>query len=325
MRLKERWTRTREKDDATEKREGADGIGRDISVRLVGRELQGDLSPMLERGRKKKTDPCLSVTIDREGNGVWHCFHCEWAGGAKNGQPTYQRQENVADLINGTSNGVNGVAISAPRKQTYDLPPALEIFALGDDAKKFFSERKVSPETLAHFRISECNKWMPQIGIRTRALVFPYLIYGRLVNRKYRALSEKAFVQDRNCRRTPFNVDAIKEAETMVIVEGEMDVIALHEAGVRNVISPPDGAGKSGNAKRIEALNRLHLLDGRRQIVLAGDMDEPGRALRSAIAEAAAVECWSVDWGDCKDGNEVLMRHGAEKVRECLRSPEKQG
>ena len=279
--------------------------------------------PRCSSGRKKKTDPCLSVTIDADGNLLAHCFHCEWAAGMKNGKPTYERQENVADLINGTSNGVNGVAISAPRKQTYDLPPALEIFALGDDAKKFFSERKVSPETLAHFRISECNKWMPQIGIRTRALVFPYLIYGRLVNRKYRALSEKAFLQDKNTRRVPFAVDSIKHEDAMVIVEGEMDVLAAYESGVRNVISPPDGAGKSGNAKRIEALNKLHLLDGRRRVILAGDMDEPGRALRSAIAEAAGLEnCWSVEWPEgAKDCNDTLMRHGPEKVRECLQSP----
>ena len=279
--------------------------------------------PRCSHTRRKKTAPCLSVTIDEEGSAVWYCHHCNWTGGAKNGCAQIVSKENVAALVNGaTSNGV-AVRGSATQRKSYDLPPAIETFSLGEDARGFFAGRGISERTLEHFRIRETRKWMPHKRESVPAIVFPYFMHGKLLNRKYRAVEEKAFSQDANTRRIPYNLDAIKEAKTCIIVEGEMDVLSAFECGISNVISLPDGAGKSGNEKRIESLNKLHLLDGRRAVVLAGDTDDPGVALRAAIAQAAeGAERWSVDWPEgVKDCNEALMRFGPKKVRECLENP----
>jgi twinkle protein len=38
--------------------------------------------PQCSPHRKKKTDPCMSVTIEAERDAaVWHCWHCGWKGG----------------------------------------------------------------------------------------------------------------------------------------------------------------------------------------------------------------------------------------------------
>src|SRR5689334_10019670 len=35
--------------------------------------------PRCSHTRKKRTDPCLSLTIERD-RAVWHCHHCDWSG-----------------------------------------------------------------------------------------------------------------------------------------------------------------------------------------------------------------------------------------------------
>lgn len=54
--------------------------------------------------RKKKSQPCLSVTVKPDGV-VWHCHHCNWSGGSKDGerpqrsvQPTRPKRPTYGDL-----------------------------------------------------------------------------------------------------------------------------------------------------------------------------------------------------------------------------------
>jgi len=44
-----------------------------------------------------------------------------------------------------------------------------------------------------------------------------------------------------------YNINSIVGYDECVIVEGEMDVLALHEAGIQNVISVPNGATLNNN------------------------------------------------------------------------------
>ena len=44
-----------------------------------------------------------------------------------------------------------------------------------------------------------------------------------------------------------YNINSIVGYDSCVIVEGEMDVLAMHEAGIKNVISVPNGATLNSN------------------------------------------------------------------------------
>ena len=107
--------------------------------------------------------------------------------------------------------------------------------------KDFWIKRNISEETVKHFNIKEVQKNFYS-GVKW-ALAYPYKLNGRVVNYKYRTLN-KDFRQEANSRRTLFNVDAIKDKKEIIFVEGEMDVLALHECGITNVVSLPDGAPK---------------------------------------------------------------------------------
>jgi twinkle protein len=71
----------------------------------------------------------------------------------------------------------------------------------------------------------------------------------------------------------------------------------------------------AGCAEHIERLDR---------IILAFYNDGPGRALEEELARRLGKErCLRVRWPDgddtpCKDANEVLLRHGAGVLRECI-------
>ena len=133
-------------------------------------------------------------------------------------------------------------------------------------------------------------------------------------------------MQDKQTRRTVFNIDRTTWSEEVVIVEGEMDVLAIAEAGILDAVTLPDGAGKSvtTNDRRIEVLKETGLVESDCRILLAGDHDRAGMSMRAALADLFGPErCRAVEWptsGDriCKDAGDCLKVHGVAGVRECL-------
>jgi twinkle protein len=144
---------------------------------------------------------------------------------------------------------------------------------------------------------------------------------------KHRKLSEKGFA----CTNGPasfFGLDRIKKGDDLIIVEGEMDVLAMAEAGV-NAISVPNGAGMKVTEGRIDPKedNKFRFLwdakeyvDAAKRIVIATDADAPGEALAEEIARRVGKErCWRVSFPEgAKDSNDVLLKHGAEGLRKAV-------
>ncbi|CAH1433890.1 unnamed protein product [Lactuca virosa] len=62
-----------------------------------------------------------------------------------------------------------------------------------------------------------------------------------LVSCKYRYISKK-FWQESDTEKILYGLDDIEGASDIIIVEGEMDKLAMEEAGFRNCVSVPDGA-----------------------------------------------------------------------------------
>jgi twinkle protein len=59
-----------------------------------------------------------------------------------------------------------------------------------------------------------------------------------------------------------------------------------------------------------------------KKIVLAVDSDAPGKALEQELGRRLGVErCWRVQWPeDCKDANDVLLKHGPNELHVILDS-----
>ena len=113
----------------------------------------------------------------------------------------------------------------------------------------------------------------------------------------------------------------------MTIVEGEWDQLACVSAGVQNALSVPDGACVEGaavsDAKMLFLPNCEGLLAPFSKFILATDNDGPGKWMARAIAERIGLErCYTVEWPeDCKDANEVLMKHGASALQAVIANP----
>lgn len=251
--------------------------------------------PECSHTRKKKTDKCLNVNT---ADGVWHCWHCGWSGKAKGERVTSDRPK----------------AFVKPRRET---------LALSEGAIKFFAKRGITEAVLERSRIGMAQVFMPQVGKEVSAIAFPYRRNGEVVNSKYRD-NEKHFRMESGAERILYGYDDIR-AHT-VIVEGEMDKLAVEVAGLPNCVSVPDGA-PAPNSKNLDS--KFTYLDDEKlatveRWIIAVDNDAPGQRLQQELVRRFGPErCLIVRWPDgCKDANDVLMQFGASKLRECIDAAE---
>jgi twinkle protein len=139
----------------------------------------------------------------------------------------------------------------------------------------------------------------------------------QLVNIKYRD-GRKNFKLYKGAEKVFYNINSIVGYDTCVIVEGEMDVLALHEAGIKNAISVPNGA--TLNSNNLDYLdNCIDYFEDKTKIILAVDADEAGNALKQEFIRRLGAEvCYLVEFIDCKDANEYLTSHGPEALQSAI-------
>lgn len=206
-------------------------------------------------------------------------------------------------------------------KQFKQPEPIPETKAYSAKLAAWFMNRGLFESTMKRFNIAEGEHFFPQIGIKRNAILFPYYRDKKLVNVKYRD-AEKNFTLSAGAELIPFNLDSIKDSTTIIITEGEFDCMAIDQAGFKPVISVPNGAS-TGN-------NNLSWLDGcidyfdkAEKIILATDKDNPGVNLRTQLSARLGVErCFKVEFGDCKDSNDVLIKYGADKLKQIINAAE---
>ena len=103
-----------------------------------------------------------------------------------------------------------------------------------------------------------------------------------MVNVKYRD-GQKNFKMVSGAELIFYGLDNIKTMEKIYIVEGEIDALSLHEAGIYSVCSVPNGASK-GN-QRLEYLdNCFEYFKDKTEIILCTDNDNPGIELRNELS-----------------------------------------
>jgi twinkle protein len=177
----------------------------------------------------------------------------------------------------------------------------------------WFKTRGISKQTLTDLKISEGSEWMPQTQKSENVIEFNYFMGGELLNVKYRD-GAKNFKLFKGAEKVFYNIDSVVGYDYCVIVEGEMDVAALYEAGITNAISVPNGATlKTNNLDYLDSC--IDYFEGMDNIIIATDTDDAGLALQTELIRRLGSEiCKTATFEDCKDANEYLIKHGKEKL-----------
>ncbi|MHC8516819.1 toprim domain-containing protein [Sporosarcina sp. ITBMC105] len=140
-----------------------------------------------------------------------------------------------------------------------------------------------------------------------------YTPQGRLANVKYRSTRGKDFFYVKGA--TPiadlvYGLDVINESreDMAVLCEGEIDVMSWRVSGV-----PAIAVGSASiSPAQADAIKRSSI----RTLVLGGDNDEAGQRLNAKVRAqlAGQLALCAIDYGDCSDANEYLMRHGTDAL-----------
>lgn len=279
-------------------------LGINLRKPSIGRDLR-TLCPQCRGGSDKEES--LSVMLDPHGGATWHCFRasCGWKG-------------NIPSVkLNNWQVG---------KSKTYRRPTPVQDPPRPEGIYEWFqTERAISKETVDTFGCYLSKQYFHKAKGERSCIAFPYYHNRELVGVKYRT-KDKQWTQESGTEPTIFNIDNINY-DLVPVVEGELDVMALHEAGIPGAITLRDGAPSKdtnlADAACYDAI-RTHAdtLKDVRHFVLSGDTDEVGRQHMLEIARRLGKErCFLVDWPEgCKDANDTLRQHGKEAVKDAIKS-----
>jgi len=251
------------------------------------------ICPLCSHTRQPKNRKAQCASYDWE-RGLGTCHNCNTSFQLH----TYQRK--------GSAN------------KEYVKPIPVEVFEpVVDKVAEWFKTRGISLASLRDLNVTTGEEYMPQTGKKENTIQFNYMIGDELINIKYRD-ARKNFKLYKGAEKIFYNINSIVGYDWCVIVEGEMDALALHEAGVKNVVSVPNGA--TLNSNNLDYLdNCIDYFEDKEKIILAVDADEAGQALRyEFIRRLGAEVCYLVDFNGNKDANEYLIEHGAEELNKLI-------
>ena len=190
---------------------------------------------------------------------------------------------------------------------------------ISDKAIKYFESRGISQKSLVDLKVGEGLEWMPQTKKEVNTIQFHFFEDGKLINTKFRD-GKKNFKLVSGAQRIFYNIDSVNDSEYVVIVEGEIDAISVHEVGLTSVISVPTGANV--NTNNLDFLDwSIDKFDDKQKIILALDNDEAGQALQQEFIRRLGAEvCYLADFGSYKDANGYLVANGSVKLHDLLSS-----
>jgi twinkle protein len=258
--------------------------------------------PSCSDTRKNKSDKSLSVNVD--GNrAVYNCHYC-----GMNGIVPFHEREIVQ-----MHNSLDHHRVKKIKQE--NLSPA----ALG-----WLQARGIKQATAEAFGLKSTEHYISSEGAIVPSIVFPYTSKGQHTGAKIRSIAGKGF-SCTNPLRHFFNVDSLVDNDSVIICEGEMDALAIHQVGYEGVISVPNGAVQNAKDNEIdpEQDNSFRFLwdvkdklDSACKIIIATDGDKQGSAMAEEIARRIGRDrCWKVEWpAGCKDANDVLLTFGEESL-----------
>jgi twinkle protein len=189
---------------------------------------------------------------------------------------------------------------------------------------ELLAARGLDPETLLRFGVESCSDrggdW----------IAIPVTRGGTAVNVRYRTIAgDKRFAQEKDALRCFWNSDVLQDetlaGERLVVTEGELDAMIAVQCGFARTVSVPDGAPAvpvgERDSRRYDFLDLDEAALRRvREIVLATDADEPGRALLQDLAtRLGRARCRVAAYPQgCKDLNDVYLAAGEQGVRAAI-------
>ena len=254
--------------------------------------------PSCGSSRKKKGQKTLSLTMDGNTT-LYYCHHCGITGKTKH--PDYREP--------------------APKIRAISVPKTTDKQLISE----YLSGRGIDPAVADKYSVVNGKKFFHGHGEQS-AIGF---VYGNKEAVKWRSIESKAFTQD-GAARTLWGVEHIQDdATVLVIVEGEMDLLACATAGIDCCGSVPNGAPIKVSSKKPspEEDNKFSyvwaakdLIERVDRVVIAVDGDDAGVALAEELARRIGrAKCWAVDWPDeCKDANDVLQKLGPEALASAI-------
>ncbi len=271
----------------------------DIKINPNGGDQQYTACPKCSHTRKKKRVQCLSVNVLE---GIYNCHHCGWSGSIRKGEYGVSQHN---------------------KKPVYRLPkmPPVDEKSVAKTLS-YLNKRGITNDVQLRNKLTTAKVFFPQIGKETSALGFPLYRNGVLINIKWRS-ANKHFRMEGGCELIPYKLDDIKEADTVIWVEGEIDALSLEVAGFKNAISVPNGAPslKSQNfGAHFDYLRNCEGYIADKSHILFCDSDEAGRRLEDELARRLGHDkCKRVRLPEgFKDANEYLIENGPEALADVI-------
>lgn len=194
------------------------------------------------------------------------------------------------------------------------IKPKFNNTELSDNVIKWFAGRGISQFALVNAKVTEGLEYMPQVSKEVNTINFNYFLNDELINTKFRD-TKKNFKLCKGAEKIFYNIDSIRTSKECVIVEGEMDALSFIDAGIYDVVSVPNGFNAQGTINLDYLDNYLDYFDNKDKIYLALDNDEAGLKGRAEfIRRLGSERCYLVDFKDCKDANEYLIKYGKEDL-----------
>lgn len=241
--------------------------------------------PICTPTRKNKTDRSLYVNLN---SGVAKCFNtgCD----ALSFRDSVEKHAKQNDYVLPEQTWRNYTTIS-------------------DDFVKALESRKISQSTAINLGLTQEEFYQPKLNRTCQNLVFNYFEGETVVNKKYRG-ANKSFTQSTGTKTIFYNINSVIGQDEVYITEGEFDVLALHEIGIKNAISVPNGANDNDKYW----INSEKYLKDVKKFYIATDNDEKGNDLADRIAQRLGRwKCERVNF-EGKDANDDLINGVLEKT-----------
>jgi archaellum biogenesis ATPase FlaH len=203
-----------------------------------------------------------------------------------------------------------------PRKQFRTLPQPKKPIEPKPQALEFLQKRGISDRVAKEYEIT----------VRTdnpNVLVFPfYDENGKLQCIKYRDTQfnkskggNKEWFE-KNTKPILFGMKQCVDKQTLVCTEGQLDSLALAEAGIPNAVSVPNGAkGFTWLPYCWEWINSFE------EVIVFGDYEKGHITLLDELSKRLKTTVKHVredDYKDCKDANDILRKYGTVQLKTCV-------
>lgn len=240
-------------------------------------------------GKTNIKDTCLSINLN---DGLYNCHKCGWSG------CVIEKEFIKENIVN------------------YKLPTKPNITKLTDKALQYFEGRAITQQVILSNKIASTKDGS--------GIVFPYFKNHKLVNYKTRLLEEKRFYQAKDAEPVMYNFDRIKDQKEIIVCEGEIDALSWEVAGFTNHTSVNQGAPNENDNnvdKKLECItNCFEVFEQAEIIYLSVDNDPNGKRLeKELIRRFGAEKCKLIDFNECKDANEYLMKNGSFELAQLLK------